>query len=72
MKICPILDGNKLQLIFVYVWQQNRTYNIENKIKPDQFQCVLKSVYLRIWIELLLLDRVRLGSKQSFSLTRYQ
>lgn len=72
MKICPILDGNKLQLIFVYVWQQNRTYNIENKIKPDQFQCVFKSFYLRIWIELLLLDRVRLGSKQSFSLTRYQ
>lgn len=72
MKICPILDGNKLQLIFVYVWQQNRTYNIEIKIKPDQFQCVLKSFYLRIWIELLLLDRVRLGSKQSFSLTRYQ
>lgn len=63
MKICPILDGNKLQLIFVYVWQQNRTYNIENKIKPDQFQCVLKSFYLRIWIELLFIRPSPFGVK---------
>lgn len=41
--MCPILDGNKLQLIFVYVWQQNRTCNIENKIKSRPVSKCFKS-----------------------------